>query len=306
MKKVRIVKGGMSRMTTGSRWRTSGLLLLAALASGCGANVAGPLEVQPFQIELADYAPTWSPDGSRIAYIHYRHGSPSTTGIWIVDTAGVATHQILSGDWGSLDWSPDGAHLAISGGSGIFSVKPTGDSLRAITTKGIAPRWSPAGNKLAFWSYDSTGASIWLVSRDGTGLRSLAPTGIGRWYAPDWSPDGSRLVHLRMVSESIGDKVFVMDTTGHAEQQLTTDVTIDQTPAWSPDGQWIAWSRREDGKIWLMKPDGSEAHALSYGGDEGPAWSPDSRRIVFSEITFNIVTLNAIDIATLRVRRITH
>jgi Tol biopolymer transport system component len=120
-------------------------------------------------------------------------------GIWIVDTAGVAPHEVLHGYWADPDWSPDGTRLAISY-MGISSIKPTGDSLQAITTRGFTPRWSPDGNELAFQNVDGYSiGSIGLVSRDGSGLRSLAPTGSDLWQ-PDWSPDGTRLVHSRRPS----------------------------------------------------------------------------------------------------------
>ena len=297
----RIFQGRMPNMRTRSRWRTSGLLLLATLASGCGAEVGGPLEVQPFTIDSSDLDPAWSPDGARIAYQRYRR-SPFTQGIWIVDTAGVSTHQVLNGGWAHPDWSPDGTRLATSN-IGIYTVKLAGDSLRAVTTKGSRPRWSPTGNQLVFQTIDSTGIqSISIVSRDGTRLRSLAPTGIESWWEPDWSPDGTRLVHMRELSRSSGWEIFVMDTTGQAEQRLWPDRYLNAAPTWSPDGQWIAWSRRENGgTIWLMKPDGTEAHALTQG--EGPSWSPDSRRIVFSAGLFP--RLFAIDLATLRIHQIT-
>jgi Tol biopolymer transport system component len=294
----------MPRMRIGSRWRTSALLLLAALASGCGAETA-PLNLetikQPETLWSAD-SPAWSPDGSRIAYSRYLRGSPSTTGIWIVDTAGVVGPQVLRGEWHETDWSPGGTRLAISY-KGIYSVKPTGDGLQAITTKGSRPRWSPTGNELAFQSFDTTGtASIWIVSQDGTGLRSLAPTGIESWRDPDWSPDGTRLVHVRQSSPASGGAIFVMDTTGHAEQRLTTDMGC-QDPTWSPDGQWIAYTVSPD-HIFLMKPDGTGAHYLTDG--ELPSWSPDSRRIVFSLYNWNgFGSLFAIDIATFRIRQIT-
>jgi TolB protein len=290
-------------MRSGSRWGSGGLLLLAALASSCGANIPVPIEVEPFEIISSHWAPAWAPDGSRIAYLRYQR--PSALGIWIVDTAGVATHQILTGSWGYLDWSPDGTRLAISSGSGIYSVKPTGDSLWAIATSGYAPRWSPTGAELAYQTTDTTGiGSIWLVSRDGSGLRPLAPTGTESWSEPDWSPDGTRLVHVRRLSASGQSDVFVMDTTGHAEQRLTTDLSEDHAPAWSPDGQWIAWSSGAfPGEVWIMKPDGTEARRLTSGGE--PSWSPDSRRIVFTVLMFNVVRLFTIDIATLQVRQIT-
>jgi Tol biopolymer transport system component len=71
-----------------------------------------------------------------------------------------------------------------------------------------------------------------------------------------------------------------MDTTGHAEQRLTTDMGY-MDPTWSPDGQWIAYTY-SPGHIYLMKRDGTEAHYLTDG--ELPSWSPDSRRIVFSQL----------------------
>jgi Tol biopolymer transport system component len=141
------------------------VLLLAALASGCGGPVPlviGPIE-QPETLWSAD-SPAWSPDGSRIAYSRYVRGSPSITGIWIVDTAGVVGPQVLPGVWHETDWSADGTRLAItySGNQGIYSIKPTGDGLQAITTKGSRPRWSPTGDALAFERFDTTGTgSIW-------------------------------------------------------------------------------------------------------------------------------------------------
>jgi TolB protein len=213
--------------------------------------------------------------------------------------------QVLGGQWDAPDWSPDGTRLAISsaGNKGIYSVNRTGDGLRAITTKGSRPRWSPTGNELAFQSFDTTGTgSIWIVSQDGTGLRSLAATGIESWREPDWSPDGTRLVHVRQSSPAGDGAVFVMDATGHAEQRLTTDNGY-MDPAWSPDGQWIAYVL-SPGYIYLMKPDGTEAHYLTDGVT--PSWSPDSRRIVFSQYNWlGFGYLSAIDIATLRIRQIT-
>lgn len=293
-------------MLLATLFRTSRLLFLAALASGCGAMTA-PLNIGPIEQPATQWSadsPAWSPDGSHIAYSRYVRGSPSTTGIWIVDTAGVVGPQVLRGEWHLTDWSRDGTRLATSAGNtGIYLVRSTGDGLHAITTKGSRPRWSPTGNELAFQRFDTTGTgSIWIVSDDGTRLRSLGPTGIESWRDPDWSPDGTRLVHVRQSSPQNGGAIFLMDTTGHGEQRLTPDDGY-MDPAWSPDGQWIAYVR-SPGSILLIKPNGTEAHYLTDG--ELPSWSPDSRRIVFSQYNWNgFGSLFAIDIATLRIRPIT-
>ena len=290
----------------GVKWRTSALLLVAALASGCGANVAAPIKVDVTpEFSWGADSPAWSPDGKHIAYSWYVRDAPSEMGIWIIDTSGVVGPQVLKGiEWHQTDWSPDGTHLAMtySGNKGIYTVTTAGTDLTPLSTMGLRPRWSPSGNELAFEKFDSTSAgSIWIVSKDGTGLRSLAPTDTASWRDPDWSPDGTRLVHIRQPSPAVGGAVFVMDTNGQNAQRLTTDNGY-MDPAWSPDGQWIAYFYSPS-SIYIMRADGTDAHYLVDG--ETPCWSPDSRRIVFTVGSYyGFSTLYAIDIATLRIRQL--
>jgi Tol biopolymer transport system component len=62
---------------------------------------------------------------------------------------------------------------------------------------------------------------------------------------------------------------------------MNQDANIDDRPAWSPDGRWIAWTRTESGRreIWVMTADGGDARPLVVG-DEGEdldlvGWAPD-------------------------------
>ena len=74
-----------------------------------------------------------------------------------------------------------------------------------------------------------------------------------------------------------------MNTNGSGHRQLTSNALGSYTPAWSPNGKTIAFSR--DDRIWLMNANGTNQRPLSqppsYGSDEAPAWSPDGHSIAF-------------------------
>jgi len=92
------------------------------------------------------------------------------------------------------------------------------------------------------------------------------------------SPDGKRLAFVAM------DKLYVMDFPGGTPRRLTDLTGNDAQPAWSPDGQWIAfvtWTR-DGGSLYKVPAAGGRAVALTTGNALylQPAWSPDGKRVV--------------------------
>ena len=89
----------------------------------------------------------------------------------------------------------------------------------------------------------------------------------------------------RIVFES-GSDIWVMNADGTGRVRLTTDPAVDADPAWSADGQRIAFVSHRDGnpEIYAMNADGSGVARLTDlpGADLEPDWSPDGTRIVFS------------------------
>src|SRR5207249_7370210 len=70
---------------------------------------------------------------------------------------------------------------------------------------------------------------------------------------------------------------------GSAQTRLTNNATTDGAPAWSPDGQRIAFVSYGDEEIYVMNADGSAVTRLTNnaGFDGGPAWSPDGQKLAF-------------------------
>jgi Tol biopolymer transport system component len=101
-----------------------------------------------------DDEPSWSPDGSKIAF------SRCSRGIWVMNPHGSDPAQLTGGMFDSQpDWAPDGRHLVFahcpaSGGCSMYSVNRDGSDLTQVvpgqTGGGINPHWSPDGSKIVF------------------------------------------------------------------------------------------------------------------------------------------------------------
>lgn len=100
----------------------------------------------------------------------------------------------------------------------------------------------------------------------------------GIFLDPDFAPDGNQLVFASDMAGGL--ELFVQPLRGGAPRQLT-HCGVCAEPAWSPDGQWIAYTDRAHGGLWLVSAATGETRQLTAFGTQ-PAWSPDSRSVVFS------------------------
>jgi len=116
-------------------------------------------------------------------------------------------------------------------------------------------------------------------------------------HDPELSPDGRQVVfalaRLDHEANQWRGGLWMAPTEGGAPRLFTSDEARDTSPAWSPDGRWIAFLSNRSGKrrgrkrapmqLWVIPTDGGEARQLtSFGtGVTQPAWSPDGRTLAF-------------------------
>jgi hypothetical protein len=127
-------------------------------------------------------------------------------------------------------------------------------------------------------------SQIWTMNPDGTDPAALPGQPSDSNTDPATSPDGTQIAFTSTPSGGTGD-IWVIDLTGSNLTQLTTDTGNDGAPAWSADGDTIAFQSDRSGNmdIWLMHPDGSSETRLTTNAasDSQPAWFPATRRIAF-------------------------
>ena len=171
--------------------------------------------------------------------------------------------------------------------------------------------WSPNGKKIAF-SATSAGErslDIYVMNSDGTGETNLTKTKASSEGAPSWSPDSKKITYLRSSDPNgeIYNEVYVMNSDGTSQTRLiramdTKNFEVGfESPAWSPDGEKIAFMRTTrvglvnsspssavpatgPSGLYVMKPDGTGLRKLSkempYA--QSPLWSPEGKEIAFS------------------------
>lgn len=205
----------------------------------------------------------------------------------------IFSHQLLgqpftrltSGAWDDIQpaLSPDSQRIAFaSNRSGAWDLYVldllTGDTTQITDNDEFdgRPSWSPDGAWLAYEHYVDNDLEIFIQPVDGSVDPVRISAGNGADYAPAWQPNEQ---HIAFVSDRGGSpQIWLVDLEAEGEARFHLLVESDSpqdSPAWSPDGAWLAWTQLDGGAwtIYAQNLSSPNSKPRRIGLGQEPHWS---------------------------------
>ena len=274
---------------------------------GGGIFVMGRTGEAVRRVTRRGYKPTWSPDGTELAYVteNVEMNPQNVYGgsqLWVVGVASGEERQIEVVDAVLPSWSPNGHRIAYSGRldhpvRSVWTVPAEGGEATVVTdhlATNWNPTWSPDGKYLYFASDRGGSMNLWRVPIDEQSGETLG----------DPQPITTPALFLGHISLSADGRLIAYSSTSVNTniQGLRFDPesqSVVEEPVWitsgsrrwsspdpSPDGEWIAFYSlvAPEGDVYVIRADGTELRQVTSGDaiDRMPRWSPDGAWLAFT------------------------
>ena len=244
-------------------------------------NIDGSNQIRLTNTAQEESQPAWSWDKNRIAYVAY---TPSGVGeyrdIMVMAADGSGSRSLTFGtdQNDSPAWSPDGSQIVFSklgagtNGWDLYVMDAvTGAKFSPLTRDigdDVKPSWSPDGTKIAYVGMRDGYPEVFVVSSDGSGVRTPVTQDSTLVNTPRWSPDGTKIAYVRWYQGYQSD-VTIINADGTNPVRVTHG-GIAQEVCWDPDGTHLVYTA--NGGIFRIGVDGTNSQILTYTGGE-----PDCR-----------------------------
>jgi TolB protein len=225
-------------------------------------------------------SPSWSPDGSRLAYVSFDQKKP----IVVVQNLAQGTTRVVAnfrGNNSAPAWSPDGRFLAVAlskdGLTQVYRIPAAGgDAERLTESAGIdtQPNYSPDGQSIAFTSDRGGSPQVYRMPASGGPATRLTFEGTYN-VGPRYSPDGKSIAFVQREGGRYRIASIELAT---GQVTVLTDGVLDDSPTYAPNGKMILYEAQVGGRGQLaaVSGDGRVRQRLtSAAGDvQDPAWGP--------------------------------
>ena len=148
--------------------------------------------------------------------------------------------------------------------------------------------------KIVFKSTRDGGSNLYVMDDDGSNVQRLTFPQRPHWDSfPRWSPDGTRIMFMRNISNHPRQQteIFIMDSDGNHEKQITHNPALDEEASWAPDGQHITFTNDRSGSLEIYVMDILTRKVQQITHNPGlresashPSWSPNGKYIAYRQV----------------------